>query len=95
MPGYKFLMEREANLSTIHNDMIVLRKLGVPYTDEMIQNAVSDGILQASLDRDTESLESRYKNINIRDFDGNINLVSEMDAFNSLFTSFRNNDRIF
>ena len=47
----------------------------------MIQNAVSDAVVQASADRDSEGLEKRYgKKVNIRDFDGNLNKVSEMDA---------------
>jgi cytochrome c oxidase cbb3-type subunit 2 len=52
----------------------------VPYSDEMIQNAVSDGVVQASTDRDTTDFEKRYGRVNIRDFDSNINKVSEMDA---------------
>jgi cytochrome c oxidase cbb3-type subunit 2 len=81
MPGYKFLIDRDAVLSSIGDDMDVLRTLGVPYNDEMIQNAVSDGMLQASTDREVEGLLKRYgKKVNIRDFDGNANRVTEMDA---------------
>jgi cytochrome c oxidase cbb3-type subunit 2 len=81
MPGYKFLPQREAKVTGIADDMEVLRKLGVPYTDDMIQNAVSDGYLQASLERDTDTLQKRYGGkVNVRDFDGNPYLVSEMDA---------------
>jgi cytochrome c oxidase cbb3-type subunit 2 len=81
MPGYKFLVEREASISGISDDMEVLKKLGVPYTDEMIQNSFSDAVLQASNDRDLEAIQKRYgKKINARDFDGNINKISEMDA---------------
>ena len=81
MPGYKFLVERDANLSDINLDMEVLRKIGVPYTDDMIQNAISDGVVQASADRDSEALIARYgKKVNVRDFDGNKEKVSEMDA---------------
>ncbi len=81
MPGYEFLIEREADLASIYQDMEVLRKLGVPYTDEMIQNAVSDGAVQASNDRDSDALIARYgKKINVRDFDGNKEKISEMDA---------------
>src|SRR3989338_7368158 len=39
MPGYKFLTARDADISNLATDMEVLLKLGVPYTDEMIQNA--------------------------------------------------------
>lgn len=81
MPGYKFLTQREAQISDISNDMIVLRKLGVPYSDEMLQNAVSDSVVQASNDRDSEQLLKRYgSKVNVRDFDNNPSMVSEMDA---------------
>ena len=75
MPGYKFLIEREANISKIADDMMVLKKLGVPYSDEMIQNATSDAILQASNDRETEGLYKRYgKKINTSTLSGDKNL---------------------
>ena len=88
MPGYKFLSERDADLSSIANDMAVLRKVGVPYTDDMIQNAVSDGVSQASSDRDSDGLIKRYgKKVTINDFDGDKNKVSEMDALVSYLQS--------
>lgn len=80
MPNYGFLLENDAELSGISRDMEVLRRLGVPYTDEMIENAVSDGVIQASPDRDSSGLEKRYGKVNVRDFDNNKNKVSEMDA---------------
>ena len=81
MPGYKFLVDRDADISDLADDIAVLRKLGVPYSEEMMQNAVSDAVVQASTDRDSSGLEKRYgKKINIHDFDGNPDRVSEMDA---------------
>ncbi len=81
MPGYKFLVERDADISGISQDMETLRALGVPYSDDMIQNAMSDAVVQASNDRDSAALEKRYgKKVNIHDFDGNPNKISEMDA---------------
>ncbi|MFM7620362.1 MAG: cytochrome-c oxidase, cbb3-type subunit II [Alphaproteobacteria bacterium] len=81
MPGYKFLIDRDAQLNTIGDDMMVLRRLGVPYDDSMVQNAVSDAVVQASNDRDSDALLKRYgKKVSIRDFDGNPQKVSEMDA---------------
>lgn len=81
MPGYKFLPYRDADISDISTDMEVLRKVGVPYTDDMIQNAVSDAVLQASSERDSDSLQKRYGGkVTVRDFDGNPHKVSEMDA---------------
>lgn len=81
MPGYKFLVQRDAQITGIADDMEVLRKMDVPYTDEMIQNATSDAVIQASSERDSEGLQKRYgKNVLSYDFDGNPNKVSEMDA---------------
>jgi cytochrome c oxidase cbb3-type subunit 2 len=80
MPSYKFLLEKDLNLTEVTSRMKVLQKMGVPYNEDMIQNAVSDIAVQASLDRDDEGFRSRYKNVNIRDFDGNANKISEMDA---------------
>ncbi len=81
MPTYQFLMERDAQFSGIADDMEVLRKLGVPYTDEMIQNAVSDAVVQGSNERESEALQKRYGGkVNVHDFDGNPNKISEMDA---------------
>jgi cytochrome c oxidase cbb3-type subunit 2 len=81
MPAYKFLAERDAQISGISADMEVLRKLGVPYSDEMIQNSTSDAVIQASNDRDADALQKRYGGkVNVHDFDGDPNKVSEMDA---------------
>ena len=61
--------------------MQTLQKIGVPYTSEMIQNSISDAIVQSSLDKETQGLLTRYgQKVVIRDFDGNPNKVSEMDA---------------
>jgi len=81
MPTYPFLVERDAQISGISDDMEVLRKLGVPYTDEMIQNATSDAVIQASNEREAEGLQKRYGGkVNVHDFDGNPSRISEMDA---------------
>jgi cytochrome c oxidase cbb3-type subunit 2 len=39
MPSYHWLFEKEVNADTIGNNLIALRKVGVPYTDEDIANA--------------------------------------------------------
>jgi cytochrome c oxidase cbb3-type subunit 2 len=80
MPGYKFMVNRDADISGIEDDMRVLQKIGVPYSEEMIQNSFADAVVQASNDRDATELEKRYGKVNVRDFDGNPNKVSEMDA---------------
>lgn len=81
MPNYDFLIGRDANIAEVADHMSVLKIIGVPYTDEMIQNAASDAVIQASKDRDDAGLQKRYGGkINVRDFDGNPNRISEMDA---------------
>ncbi len=81
MPGYEFLMYRNADIESVSLDMEVLRKIGVPYSLYMINNATSDAVIQASNDRDSEFLLKRYgEKVNVRDFDGNPYKVSEMDA---------------
>lgn len=81
MPNYDFLLEKPAAINEVADHMIVLRKIGVPYSDEMIQNAASDAVVQASKDRDDVGLQKRYGGkINVRDFDGNPYKISEMDA---------------
>ena len=81
MPSYALLKDRDANLANIDKDMTILRKIGVAYNDDMIQNAYSDAVIQASNDRDSEALQKRYgSKVNVRDFDDNSAKISEMDA---------------
>lgn len=80
MPGYAFLLERSVDIVSIEKDMKTLQKIGVPYTEEMLQNAASDAVVQAYADRDVVELEKRYGAVNARDFDANPYKVSEMDA---------------
>lgn len=83
MPSYGFLMEREADLEHMDKHMKTLRMVGVPYTDEMIKSAKADAIAQAAseMDVDHSGLQERYgDDVNARDFDGQPNLTSEMDA---------------
>lgn len=83
MPSYKFLSKRAAAIQDIDDDMKALRLVGVPYTDEMIENAYHDAKAQAiGPDSDyADGLLERYGDkVNLRDFDGQPNLISEMDA---------------
>ncbi len=83
MPSYGFLMKNGARLHDLDKHLKTLRLVGVPYTDEMIENAVQDAKAQAiGGDRaDIDGLVSRYgENVNARDFDGQPNFISEMDA---------------
>lgn len=82
MPSYSFLMYSGADLRFIAPAMKSLRMAGVPYTDEMIKNAEKDALNQATGDErgNTDGLHSRYEKTNARNFDGNPNMISEMDA---------------
>jgi cytochrome c oxidase cbb3-type subunit 2 len=54
--------------------------VGVPYTEEMIENARTDFLAQADPDSDFDGLLERYDgNVNVRNFDGQPG-VSEADA---------------
>ena len=81
MPTYGFLMNQGADLLHIADHLKALRIAGVPYTDDMIENAYNDAMSQAHNDGDTTGLKKRYGDkVIARDFDGQPNFVSEMDA---------------
>lgn len=82
MPSYSFLMNRGADLRFIAGAMKSLQLEGVPYTDEMIKNAEKDALNQSTGDErgNTDGLNARYPKTIARDFDGNPNMISEMDA---------------
>jgi cytochrome c oxidase cbb3-type subunit 2 len=54
--------------------------VGVPYSQEMIDNADADLRAQADPTVDTSGIESRYPKARIGDFDGNPQAITEMDA---------------
>jgi cytochrome c oxidase cbb3-type subunit 2 len=56
------------------------RAVGVPYTDEMLQNAEADMKAQADPNADTSGVESRYPKAKFGDFDGDPKKLTEMDA---------------
>lgn len=84
MPSYGFLMQRAAKLNDLDKHLRTLRFVGVPYTDEMIAEAANDAKLQALGEEraDIDGLLERYgeESVNARDFDGQPDMVSEMDA---------------
>lgn len=82
MPAYSFLSEAELRIDDLPDHLAALQALGVPYTDEMVENASADAISQAAPHSGrTEGVAARYGDAtNIRAFDGNPNRVTEMDA---------------
>ena len=81
MPAYSFLAKTDLDYKHIAQDMKVQALLGVPYSPEMIENAVKDIEVQASVDNpDAGDLVKRYPKALARDFDGNPARVTEADA---------------
>jgi cytochrome c oxidase cbb3-type subunit II len=81
MPAYPWLARTELNFTHIANDLKVQAWLGVPYSQEMIDNARADLRIQATTDHaDIDALQKRYPNAQGRDFDGNPARITEADA---------------
>lgn len=81
MPAYAWLSRNQLQTRHLGDDLRAMRRVGVPYTDEMIANAPADAVAQAVPDRDRAGLVERYgEATNIRAFDRDRPFVSEMDA---------------
>ena len=82
MPAYRWLMRNPLEVEDLPERLATLRMVGVPYTDEMIDNAVADAIGQADPDGErSEGVVERYgEETNIRYFDGQRGFPTEMDA---------------
>lgn len=80
MPTYAFLLETKLDVKDPAGHLVANRRVGVPYSDEMVENAKADLLVQANPDGDTSGLEERYPKVVLGDFDGDPNRLSEMDA---------------
>jgi cytochrome c oxidase cbb3-type subunit 2 len=80
MPPYAFMANRPLGYQDIAEHLKTNRIVGVPYTDEMIEQARADLEAQADPDADTEGLLERYPKAATGDLDGNPNRLTEMDA---------------
>src|SRR3954468_5802292 len=82
MPHYAWLGRTELRNDDLGVHLAALRKVGVPYTDDMIANAKSDAYGQAAPDTPfAEGVTKRYgAATNVRAFDGNPGQLTEMDA---------------
>jgi cytochrome c oxidase cbb3-type subunit II len=80
MPQYGFLAENPLMLSDADAMLTTLRMVGVPYSDRDIEVAQADLIAQADPEADAGDLAERYPKAQIRDFDGDPQRVTEMDA---------------
>lgn len=82
MPPYAFLEGRKIGIKdTIDKHVAANVRVGVPYTQDAIDNAKADLLAQADPNADSDGLVSRYGDkVNVRDFDGDPGKVTEMDA---------------
>ncbi len=82
MPAYAWLQRTELQVDDLDLHLKTLRRVGVPYTDEMITNAPADAHGQATPDSPrAESVAALYgETTNIRGFDGDPSRVTELDA---------------
>ena len=81
MPGYRFLATAKLDYAEIAEKLKANRSVGVPYTDEMIQNAKADLEAQAKAESDgANGVIQRYPKASVRTFDGDPAKISELDA---------------
>lgn len=81
MPGYPFLAEAPARVDDLAAHLQANRAVGVPYSDEMIAAARDDALAQANPEAEgVDSFLERYPGALVRDFDGDPDKVTEMDA---------------
>ena len=80
MPQYGFLAENDLKIADARAMLRALQSVGVPYTDSDLEKAETDLFAQADPDMDAGDLAERYPKAQIRDFDGNPDRVTEMDA---------------
>jgi cytochrome c oxidase cbb3-type subunit 2 len=79
MPKYGFLTNTIIEPTYITDLLEGHRRVGVPYTDDMIAQASADFKVQVDPNGDYDGLLERYPNAQVRNFDGQPG-VSEMDA---------------
>ncbi|AVX02911.1 cytochrome-c oxidase, cbb3-type subunit II [Maritalea myrionectae] len=79
MPSYSFLAEADLGFRA-QDHLVANQRVGVPYTQEMVDNADADLKAQADPDADWDGLEARYPKAVLGDFDGDPTRLTEMDA---------------
>ena len=81
MPGYPYLSNTKIPIRDIRSHLVSNSLVGVPYTEAQIENAVKDLRAQTNPESDdVDGFYERYPNANVRNFDGNSDVVTEMDA---------------
>ena len=81
MPPYAFLSGRELETKDVQAKLAAMTKVGVPYTQDKIDNAKADLKTQADPFAPARDLKGRYgEAVPQRDFDGDPARLTEMDA---------------
>lgn len=82
MPAYAFLARTPLEVDDLGLHLATLKEVGVPYTDDMINNAARDAFGQATPDTDfAAGVTKRYGDkTQVSAFDGVTTEVTEMDA---------------
>ncbi|MDJ0934984.1 MAG: cytochrome-c oxidase, cbb3-type subunit II [Kiloniellales bacterium] len=80
MPPYAFLLEKSLSVDDIAEHLRANLAVGVPYSEEMIENAQADLRAQSDPDGDHEELLGRYPKAMVGDLDGRPGELTEMDA---------------
>ncbi|WP_164118625.1 cytochrome-c oxidase, cbb3-type subunit II [Sphingorhabdus sp. Alg239-R122] len=80
MPPYAFLAEKDLKAGDMSAHLKAMSRVGVPYTKEAIEAANEDLAAQADAEASTTDLLARYPKAQARDFDGNPDRLTEMDA---------------
>ncbi len=79
MPKYEFLAETKIEPTYVTDLLNTHRMVGVPYTDEQLEQAAADFTAQANPMSDFDGLLERYPGAAVSNFDGQPELT-EMDA---------------
>ncbi|RDL51380.1 hypothetical protein BLJAPNOD_02513 [Ensifer sp. M14] len=80
MPSYAFLKATPLDVRNVAGQLKANRAVGVPYSNEMVDNATADIKAQADPNADTSGVEARYPKAKLGDFDGDPQRLTEMDA---------------
>lgn len=80
MPAYSFLAKTPLRTDDIKDHLKANRAVGVPYTDEMLEQAIADMKAQADPDADTDGLLERYPKAVVSKFNDRSKALTEMDA---------------
>src|SRR5215472_11305550 len=82
MPAYDWLLANELRTDDLPLHLKAQRAVGVPYTDDMIENAIADTYGQSNPDSpQADGVTKRYgEATTVRAFDGQPGRLTEMDA---------------